>query len=153
MFLSSSTTNVAVHYRFDGYTTEMVSHKAKNLGDAGLVKVNTPLDWSQDQLRYWPTGFDRRGGINFLAAEKDERTWTEALETLNAQGGTHTLKALKAIILKKCRCAGYASEVGVKAGRHLNAESNHLVPRSIPSSAPWNSFEFHPSTVFAPQGT
>ena len=85
-------------YEFDGYSPEMISYNAKQLGDAKLVRLKTAMNWTRGQLRYWPVWFNP-SGEKFLAAAKDEIRWAEAVKTVTAQDSTHNLKALKAVLL------------------------------------------------------
>ena len=90
-------------YNFDGYTLEIISYNIQKLGDANLVSVQMGADWSKDQLRYWPIGFHKFGGIAFLAAAKDEKIWRAAHKTMESQFGPPTLKKLKTILLENVR--------------------------------------------------
>lgn len=93
--MNSSSTD----YRFDGHSTEMIAYNTRKLADAKLVVIQMGSDWSDDQLRYWPIGFNPLGGLAFLAQAKDEKTWQAALETMGAQSGAPNLKTLKSILL------------------------------------------------------
>ena len=85
-------------YEFDGHSPEMIGYNVQQLGDAKLVRIKTAMNWYRGRLRYWPVWFCVPAGEKFLAAAKDEKTWTEAIETVTAQDSTHNLKKLKAVL-------------------------------------------------------
>ena len=66
--LLSGMNSVPNNYKFEGYALEMIGYNIRKLGDAKLVSMKMGSDWSKDQLRYWPIGFHKFGGIAFLAA-------------------------------------------------------------------------------------
>ena len=90
-------------YEFDGHSPENVGYNAHELGDAKLVRLKTAMNWYRGQLRYWPVWFCFPVGEKFLAAAKDEKTWTEAIETVHKQGGPTTLRTLKAVLFAGAR--------------------------------------------------
>lgn len=85
-------------FQFDGYDVEMVGYNVLKLHGSYLISAQEKSVWTRTQLRHWPVGFIKRGR-EFLAASKDEKAWTEALATMERQGGVQTLKRLKGILL------------------------------------------------------
>ena len=95
-------------FQFDGYDVEMINYNILKLHDSYLVTVLECTSWTRGELRHWPTDFRKRGP-ELLAASKDEKTWTEALATMERQGGVQTLKRLKDILLD----GGRSGDVGI----------------------------------------
>lgn len=95
-------------FQFDGYDVEMINHNILKLHDSYLISVLECTSWTRGDLRHWPTGFRKRG-LEFLAASKDEKAWTEALATMERQGGVATLKRFKGILLD----GGKSGDIGI----------------------------------------
>ena len=89
-------------YEFDGYSPEMITYNANQLGDAKLVRLKTAMNWHRGQLRYWPVWFNP-SGEKFLAAAKDEKVWQAAIETMESQPGAPSLKKFKTILFEGVR--------------------------------------------------
>ena len=98
----SGTRSLPVHFNFDGYNVENVSHNIKKLHAAHLITVTTPQNWVKGQLSIWPTGLTENGW-RFLETSQNEEKWTEAIETVEQQGGAETLGPLKATLFAGAR--------------------------------------------------
>ncbi|MDE0068780.1 MAG: DUF2513 domain-containing protein [Caldilineaceae bacterium] len=94
----SDSHSMPTDYVFDGYRVEIISHNIQKLRDAEIVFARAMENWSPDQVKSWPTGFTP-DGWNFLAAAKDDRVWDEAVKTVEAQGKTANLRALKVALV------------------------------------------------------
>ena len=93
----SGTPSLPAHFSFDGYGVENISYNIKKLHSAHLITVTTPQNWVRGQLSIWPTGLTETGW-KFLAAAQNEQTWTEAVMTVEQQGGAETLGPLVAAL-------------------------------------------------------
>ena len=93
----SKTRSLPTHFYFEGFDPANISYNIRELHKAKLITATTPENWTKGQLSIWPTGLEKNGWL-FLEAAKDEDAWTEAVETVTAQGNAHNLKALKAAL-------------------------------------------------------
>lgn len=85
-------------FQFEGYDVEMIEYNIMKLHGSYLVGVLERTDWMRGSLRHWPTNFVKRG-LEFLAASKDEKAWTEAIAIADGMYGPSTLKMLKGVLL------------------------------------------------------
>ncbi len=82
------------HFCFEGYAPENISYNIKKLVNAKLITARLSMDWHSEKLGARPTGITEQGW-RFLKAAKDEKRWTEAIETVLAQDGPESLVPLK----------------------------------------------------------
>ena len=93
----SGMTSLPAHYYFEGYGAEIISQNINKLFNAKPIFAKGSENWGRGQLSLWPTEF-QENGWRFLAAAKDEKTWTEAIKTVTAQDSTYNLDALKSVL-------------------------------------------------------
>ncbi len=96
----SETPSLSAHFCFEGYTPEYIFYNIKQLVNAKLITARVSTDWHTERLGMRPTGLTEYGW-RFLEAAKDEKRWTEALETVKRQGGATTLGSLKAVLFAR----------------------------------------------------
>ena len=89
---------MTTHFCFDGHTLENIFYNTKKLANANLILVKGPKKVDRNMVGYWPMEITLHGR-KFLKAVNDEKAWSEAIKTIEQQGGGYeTLGPLKAAL-------------------------------------------------------
>ncbi len=90
------------HFNFEQFTPENVAYNVMKLERARLIETRGPLTGEKGHSVYMPLRLTDKGR-KFLEAAKDEARWQQAIEKVEAQGGTETLGPLVAALFASAR--------------------------------------------------